>query len=428
MGAIFTRDKLQKLFTKLDKGVSPYVVKQKIRDIFLSELESRIIDNAILLDEKGAPLVSEGEIRRKIEYDKTFLGKIYEAKTKSKWLYPVIDKRNKTIDFFVIPENPYGYFVQLTFSLGSLKEALSDVYRPVLFTVVIVIIANIILATLLSRTLVSPVKVLNQATKDIAGGNLDRKVSIKTQDELEELSDTFNYMTDELKRMRAKAENANPLTKLPGNIVIREEVERRTKNNEKFVLIYCDLDNFKAFNDKYGVHSGDEVIMLTAKILGEAIAKKGTDKDFIGHEGGDDFLLLTSPTEAETITDYIIKEFDNRITRSYPKEDANRGYIEAPSRDSDAVVKFPIMTISMVGISNIRREITSYSQITNIAAELKKAAKQYKKSNFLMDRREEDKGIEYRRKLDKERKEAAERRGPTKERRGPTKERRNPNG
>jgi len=422
IGALFTRDKLERLFSKFDRTIPPSAVKRQIRDIFQSGLQSKIIDNAILLDEEARPLISEGKIEAPFEYDKAFLSEIYKAKRKSKWLLPIIDKKKRSISFFIIPENPYGYFVQLTFSLGGLKQALRDVYGPAIFTITIVIIANIILATLLSRALVSPVTILNEATKDIANGDLDRKVSIKTNDELEELASTFNYMTLELKRMRARAENANPLTKLPGNIIIQEEVERRIKEKEKFLLIYCDLDNFKAFNDKYGVHSGDEAIMCTAKILQEAIAKNGTNKDFVGHEGGDDFLLLTSPEGAEGIANNIAKEFDSQIAKFYPKEDIERGYIEAISRDSDKAIKYPVMTISMVGVSNLIRDINSYSQVTNIAADLKKAAKKIKKSNFLMDRRTEDRGIGYRH--EEERKDDSDRRGNLDDRRGPPKERR----
>jgi len=396
IGAIFTKDKLERLFSKFDRATPPTVVKRKIRNIFSSELQSRIIDGAVLLDEKGARLISEGKIKTTFKYDRRFLGEIHKRRAKSGWLFPVIDKKNKTINLFIITDNPYGYIVHLTFSLGSLKEALSDVYKPAMFTVAIVIMATVILAVLLSRMLVSPVKVLNQATKDIAGGNLDKKISIKTQDELEELSDTFNYMTGELKRMKAKAENANPLTKLPGNIIIREEVERRIKDNEKFVLIYCDLDNFKAFNDKYGVHAGDKVIMFTAKILQEAIAVAGSNGDFIGHEGGDDFLLLTLPERVKAMSDYVIREFDGRIAKFYSEQDREKGYIEAASRDSNKTVRFPVMSISLAGVSNLKREITSYSQITNIAAELKKVAKEYKKSNLVMDKRVRDLGIERR--------------------------------
>lgn len=398
LGALVTRDKLQRLFIAIDPEGPASFVTSEIRDIFLSELESKIIDNAVLLNKRAMPLISEGDIRTDLIYDKTFIRKISEAKNKSKWLFPVIDKKKRIIDLFIISENTYGYIVQLTFSLGNISEAINDVYAPVISMTAIVIIANIILATLLSHALVAPVKILNQATKSIAKGNLDSTISIQTKDELEELAGTFNYMTVELKRMKAKAENANPLTKLPGNIVIQEEVERRIKNKEKLILIYCDLDNFKAFNDRYGVRAGDNVIMLTSEILKDSVVKKGTADDFIGHEGGDDFLVLTSPEKSGEITSYVIKEFDRRIRKFYSKEDITKGYIEAISRDSDKNVKFPIMTISMAGISNLRRKITSYSQLSHAAAEMKAAAKRYKKSIFLVDKREKDLGIEYRRK------------------------------
>ena len=397
LGALVTKDKLERLFTSVSPEEPASFVTSGIRDVFLSELESKIIDNAVLLDKRGMPLISEGNIRTSLVYDKAFLKRISEARNKAKWLFPVIDKKTRIIDLFVIPENAYGYIVQLTFSLGSLSEAVNDVYAPVMSMTAIVIIANIILATLLSRAMVLPVKILNRATKSIAKGNLDGKISIQTKDELEELAGTFNYMTVELKRMKAKAENANPLTKLPGNIVIQEEVERRIKNKEKFILIYCDLDNFKAFNDRYGVQAGDNVIMFTAEIIKDSVVKEGKANDFIGHEGGDDFLVLTSPEKSEEITAYIIKEFNRRIVKFYPKEDAEKGFIEAVSRDSDKKVKFPIMTISLVGISNLKRKITSYSQLSHAAAEMKSAAKKYKKSIFMVDKRKEDLGIEYRR-------------------------------
>lgn len=146
---------------------------------------------------------------------------------------------------------------------------------------------------------------------------------IRTHDELEELGSTFNYMTEELIKMKKRAENANPLTKLPGNIVIHEEVEKRIRENKKFMVVYCDLDNFKAFNDKYGIAKGDQAIKLTADIFKEATKTKGDPDDFVGREGGDDFILLTTPEKAQEVADYIIKEFDKRVRNLYSQEDLN---------------------------------------------------------------------------------------------------------
>ena len=196
--------------------------------------------------------------------------------------------------------------------------------------------------------------------------------------------------------MKAKAENANPLTKLPGNIVIREEVEKKIKEDKRFLLIYSDLDNFKAFNDKYGIEAGDRAIMLAADIFKEALKKEGDEKnDFLGHEGGDDFLLLTVPERSGKLAEYIISEFDKRIKAVYKKEDLERGYIEAEGRDN-MIKKFPTMTISLAGVGNITRKINSYAHLTNIAADMKRVVKEKEGSNFLIDRRTEDMGIKFR--------------------------------
>ena len=397
LGAFVTKDRLQQMF--LDPSIPPapdnYI--SRIKDIFSSELESQIIEGAVLFNKDATRLVSEGNVDETSTYDKASLYEIYRVKNQNKWLVPFINKKMRVANLFIVLENPYGFLVQLSFSLGNISQAMKEVYVPVMVTITIVIIGNIILGILLSHALIFPIKTLNAATKDIAAGDLDRKVYIKTEDELEELATTFNYMTIELKKMKEIAENANPLTKLPGNIVIREQVERRMKNKEKFILIYSDLDNFKAFNDKYGVHAGDEAIMFTAQTFKDTIAKVGAPDDFIGHEGGDDFLLLTTPERVDKIADYITKEFDKGVIKFYSKEDMDRGYIEGKSRETGDPVRFPIMTISLAGVSNVKTEITSYSQMTNIAAELKKVAKKIKgKSKFVMDMRAEDLGIEKR--------------------------------
>ena len=98
----------------------------------------------------------------------------------------------------------------------------------------------------------------------------------------------------------------NPLTDLPGNVLITEEIKYRLKQPEPFVFMYIDLDNFKAFNDTYGPARGDRVIRLLADILTEKVRGQGGSTDFIGHIGGDDFVVITSPANAEQISKLII--------------------------------------------------------------------------------------------------------------------------
>ncbi|MCF7908144.1 MAG: HAMP domain-containing protein [Candidatus Omnitrophica bacterium] len=283
--------------------------------------------------------------------------------------------------------------VRAFFPLGDVWLAIKKVYQPAIIVGVLLVITNIFLGIFLSRLVVRPIRVFNRAAKTIASGQLDSRVRISTNDELEELADTFNTMTKELALMKEKAEDANPLTKLPGNIVIMEDVTRRIEEGKKFTVIYCDLDNFKAFNDKYGIHKGDEAIMLTGGIFKEAVKTKGAATDFIGHEGGDDFLLVTEPERAQDLADHITSTFDEKVRALYNQEDLERGHIVAHARDG-SVKQFPIMTISLAGITNAHRSIESYAEVTNIAAEVKKKAKNEPRSCFVLDKRKGDRPAE----------------------------------
>lgn len=331
------------------------------------------------------PLVEKfGETKRDIE---TYY-KLSETAGKDAWFFSTINEKTQTIDIYIPLSLSAGltYIAKLSFSIGNIREALIDILVPIVLTAVTIIIANIFLGIILSRTVVFPINVLNTATKDIASGNLDRMVRINTNDEIEELGETFNIMTVALKKMKERAENANPLTALPGNNMIREEVEDRIKKELKFVAIHIDLDNFKAYNDRYGIAKGDEVIRFTSEVLKNAIKEKGDMRDFIGHEGGDDFFVITTPEKAQDIADKIISDFDSEIKNFYSKEDQKTGYIVERDRRGE-LVEFPLMTISLAGITNQFRKITSYGELTNIAVGIKHKAKEIRKSNFLLDRR-----------------------------------------
>lgn len=355
--------------------------------------ESNIIKEAIIFDRQGKIIASteKQSLGETVRYKD--INKIEELETlekEKKWFIPQVDKLKQELAIYLTvkpdTEGPIAYITKLSYSLGNIQEALLGVYRPVIFATIFVILANIILGYMLSKTVIGPIKILNDVTKIIAGGNLSIRTRIRTNDELEELGLTFNYMTEELIKMKERAENANPLTKLAGNIVIHEEVEKRIKENKKFMVIYCDLDNFKAFNDKYGIAEGDQAIKLTADIFKEAAKTKGNPDDFVGHEGGDDFILLTTPEKAQDVADYITVEFDKRIRALYNQEDLSQGYIVSHARDG-SIKQFPIMTISLAGVTNAHRQITSYGEVTNIAAEVKKKAKAIESSVFVVDKR-----------------------------------------
>ena len=281
------------------------------------------------------------------------------------------------------------YVLILRYSLGNMGDAIRQGSALCVAVAFGVILTMVPLCLLLIRVIIGPIRVLNEATKDISAGNLGLKVKVTTEDELGELAETFNEMTSALVKMKDKAENANPLTKLPGNNVIHEEIEKRIKAAKKFVAVYSDLDNFKAFNDKYGIGAGDQAIKLTAKIMREGI-KLGAADDFLGHEGGDDFILLTTPEKSEAVTGYICAEFDKKIRDLYSPEDLEKGKIISKDREGN-VKEFSIMTISLAGVTNAHRKLESYAEVTNICAEVKKKAKvtskESGKSSFVLDKR-----------------------------------------
>ncbi len=285
------------------------------------------------------------------------------------------------------PLENIAYIAKISYSTGNINQALKQSYVPCIIIAIVIFIASFGLSVALSKMVLGPLKILNNATKEISSGKLQLRVNLPTGDEIEEVANTFNDMTAALVRMKERAENANPLTKLPGNNVIHEEIEKRIRDKRKFVVVYSDLDNFKAFNDKYGIGAGDQAIRLTSALMLESL-KSGNTDDFLGHEGGDDFVLLTTPEKSKAVTDYITSEFDKRVRALYNKEDLERGYIIAKSREGQ-IRQFPIMTLSIAGVSNINQPLTSYGQITNICAAVKKVAKKTPGSVFVLDKTEQ---------------------------------------
>ena len=176
----------------------------------------------------------------------------------------------------------------------------------------------------------------------------------------------------------------NPLTDLPGNVLLTEEVKYRIKRPEPFAYLYLDLDNFKAFNDTYGPARGDRVIKLLAEIIVEVVRSYGTNNDFIGHIGGDDFVALTSPDVYETICRNIIDRFDQRVRGLYDQNDLVRNYLQGIDRQG-IPRRFPIITLSIGVVDSRNRAFANYEEISRIAAEMKQFAKQQPESSFALD-------------------------------------------
>ncbi|OQY30318.1 MAG: hypothetical protein B6244_00210 [Candidatus Cloacimonetes bacterium 4572_55] len=187
-----------------------------------------------------------------------------------------------------------------------------------------------------------------------------------------------------LKRSK-ESMDANPSTKLPGNISIEKAIVHRINSGEKFAVCYCDLDNFKAFNDHYGFYLGDSAIKFTGLAINRTVHKLCPDKDaFVGHIGGDDFIFICRPEQAPMVCQEVIDRFDKGIRDLYDKEDLERGYVTGKNRQG-ITIEAPIMSISIAVITNTVREITHPGQISMIEGELKEFVKKMEGSAYLVD-------------------------------------------
>lgn len=196
----------------------------------------------------------------------------------------------------------------------------------------------------------------------------------------------FYYTIKNLSHLISSNRCISALTSLPGNVQIENQLKRRIASKGIYAILYVDLDNFKAYNDKYGFMNGDEVIKFTAEILKESIQKFGKRGDFLGHIGGDDFVAVVDYENSKKIGRNIIKEFDKRIVDFYNEEDLQKGSIRILNRKGK-MEKYPIMSITVAMISNRYRRYTTTLEIGEEGASVKKKAKMIPGSTFLEDRR-----------------------------------------
>ena len=181
----------------------------------------------------------------------------------------------------------------------------------------------------------------------------------------------------------ANARQLNPLSELPGNTLIDIELERLVRLSLNKYVLYFDIDNFKAYNDKYGFKNGDRVLKRLAAIINENTLQS----DFVGHIGGDDFISVTEPDRTKQICQDIIAAFTKGVPAFYSAEDIHKGYIEGKSR-SDREERFPLMSLSIVGVQATRFQ--SSFDLARAAATLKKRCKRLDGSNFLLDSEENE--------------------------------------
>ena len=246
------------------------------------------------------------------------------------------------------------------------------------------LVLGIALALIITRNISKPLQQLQKATRLIAEGNLDHKIEARRNDEIGVLAKSFAYMTKRLKVLEALNLDASPLTGLPGNLAIENRIAQLLAQGKLFSLCQVDLDNFKPFADKYGYAWGSEVIKEVANILQGYLSEEQLKGVFLGHIGGDDFVVIGKPEHIQSICKRLVNDFEGRILSFYATEDAQNGYFIGKNRQG-IVQKFPLITVTAAIVTDDGSRFKNPLDMARLVAELKEYAKMMPGSNYVTE-------------------------------------------
>ncbi len=261
--------------------------------------------------------------------------------------------------------------------------------RVLFFQVLVVFFISLVIHSLFTyliyKNIIKPLGNLNVMTRKVMEGDFTGKINYKGDDEIGELSNSFNEMTMAINNLRNEALDSNPLTGLPGNNVIMRTVNQWLEKGSAFALAYVDLDNFKPFNDKFGFETGDTAIILLSEVL-----KDICDENpgvFVGHTGGDDFVFLSDYGDYKNIGNKVIDEFSRRSEKLYTPDVMRRGYYISKTRSGETR-KFRLLSLSIGVVTNNSRKFSSYSEIIQEVTKMKKYAKSFEGNSLKTDQRD----------------------------------------
>jgi diguanylate cyclase (GGDEF)-like protein len=178
----------------------------------------------------------------------------------------------------------------------------------------------------------------------------------------------------------------NPSTRLPGTTEIEREIRRRMENGELFAVCYADLDHFKEYNDRYSYNDGDRVIFIVSRILHDVVKGMLGSRGFVGHIGGDDFIVIIPFDSIPEVCGEVLEVFDTIIPYQYNEPDRRAGYYFGKDRRGQ-LHRVPLMTLSIGIVTNQHRRFAHPAQVSELATEMKSYAKTQPGSVFVVDRR-----------------------------------------
>lgn len=266
-----------------------------------------------------------------------------------------------------------------------LKRAGEQQQKTIRWTIIISCLGFLLaiaVAPWVTYTAFGAIRKLQSATHRIAEGDFDYDPQIPPGDEFGELAKDFTGMAGRLKVLEQMNLDASPLTRLPGNLAIERVLDEHLKTGERFAFCYADLDNFKPFSDHYGYAKGSELLRVTGDLIYETVKAECPD-GFVGHIGGDDFVMVLPADEAARVCDAVIRSFDREASTHYNEEHLKAGGIEGSDRYGVHRF-FPITTISIAVIICGEGQYSSAVEIARAASEVKDSAKEQVGSSYVI--------------------------------------------
>jgi GGDEF domain-containing protein len=178
----------------------------------------------------------------------------------------------------------------------------------------------------------------------------------------------------------------HPSTRLPGTTEIERGIRIRLDDGELFAVCYADLDHFKEFNDRYSYYDGDRVIFILSRILRDVVKGICPNEGFVGHIGGDDFIMILPLDMVQEVCGEVVAVFDALIPYQYNAQDRRAGYFFGKDRRGH-LHRVPLMTLSIGIVTNERRKFGHPAEVSELATEMKSYAKTLPGSVFVVDRR-----------------------------------------
>lgn len=249
------------------------------------------------------------------------------------------------------------------------------------------VVVTLLVAAILVYSLSRSIAKLKRATQRIAAGDFDHNPNIAQGDEIGDLANDFLIMASRLKELEQISLDASPLTRLPGNIAIERFINRHMKEQRSFAMCYLDLDNFKSYNDHYGYIKASELLKEAGQVIYEAVMGIGKPDTFIGHIGGDDFVVIVDDVDADAACQVIIRGIDSLILKYYSEDDRNIGYIDGVDRYG-VKRRFPLISISIAALICRPGDYGSAADIATTAAKVKDQVKSSAGSNYIIVEKE----------------------------------------